>query len=214
METTMMATISAGTKNKAVAENEIQKSKQSGILDLGATSGAAPEEDMIDLKVTCKMSKKMFMFPDKQTSRTTKKMLLKHKIQEEAQEINIVPGLHSTLISVPKLADAGCTMVFSKTGAAVYDDTTTRVTANKPLVMEAPWCALTGLCKLNLDLEKEEKKDAEVDQATTDTINIIFDLPSAKQTFLWYHAAAGIPPKATFIKRYATETTQHGQSSR
>ena len=169
---------------------------------------------MIDLEDTGKMTKKTFMFPDKQTSRATKNMLLKHKIQEEAQEINIVPGLHSTLISVPKLADAGCTMVFSKTGAAVYDDTTTRVTANKPLVMEAPWCALTGLCKLNLDLEKEEKTNAEVNQPTTDTLNVIFDLLSAKQTFLCYHAAAGFSPKESFIKAVRNGNYRtHGQSS-
>ena len=47
------------------------------------------------------------MFPDKQTSKATKKMLLKHNIQEQAQEINIVLGLHSTLVSVPKIADVG-----------------------------------------------------------------------------------------------------------
>jgi hypothetical protein len=31
-----------------------------------------------------------------------------------AREMNIVPGLHSTPVSVPKLADAGYTTVFSK----------------------------------------------------------------------------------------------------
>jgi hypothetical protein len=31
-----------------------------------------------------------------------------------------------------------------------------------------------------------------------ETINVIFDLPSARQTLLWYHAAAGFPTKETF----------------
>ncbi len=31
-----------------------------------------------------------------------------------AREMNIVPGLHLTLVSVPKLSDAGYTAVFSK----------------------------------------------------------------------------------------------------
>ena len=39
---------------------------------------------MIDLEDTGKMSKKIFMFPYKQTSKATKKMLLMHKILEEA----------------------------------------------------------------------------------------------------------------------------------
>ncbi len=30
-------------------------------------------------------------------------------------------------------------------------------------------------------------------------MNVIFDLPSARETFLWYHASAGFPTKATFI---------------
>ena len=33
-----------------------------------------------------------------------------------------------------------------------------------------------------------------------EAINIIFDLPSARQNFLWYHAATGFPPKKTFIR--------------
>jgi hypothetical protein len=35
--------------------------------------------------------------------------------------------------------------------------------------------------------------------APQEAINIIFDLPSAHKTFLWYHASAGFPTKATFI---------------
>jgi len=39
----------------------------------------------------------------------------------------------------------------------------------------------------------------EAQAAPHETINIIFDLPSARDTFLWYHASAGFPTKATFI---------------
>jgi len=35
---------------------------------------------------------------------------------------------------------------------------------------------------------------------TNEAINPIFDLPSARQTFLWYHVAAGFPVKESFIK--------------
>ncbi len=50
-------------------------------LDLGATSGAAPEEDEQDLDDTGKISRKTFMFPDRHTGKATKKMLLKHNLQ-------------------------------------------------------------------------------------------------------------------------------------
>ncbi len=121
-------------------------------------------------------------------------MNLKHDLRETAREINIVPGLHS---SVPKLADAGYTTVFDKSGATIYDDYTTQATATKPPVLAADRCTHTGLWKLPLHAKQ---KDSQTNQHTTEAINIIFDLPSARQTFLWYHAAASFPVKETFIK--------------
>jgi hypothetical protein len=41
-----------------------RKSRWYAFLDLGATSGAAPEEDKQDLNSTGKMSRKTFMFPN------------------------------------------------------------------------------------------------------------------------------------------------------
>jgi hypothetical protein len=39
----------------------------------------------------------------------------------------------------------------------------------------------------------------EVPTAPPETLNVIFDLPSARKTFLWYHASAGFPTKETFV---------------
>jgi hypothetical protein len=114
----MAATSVTGPTNKAAAHwaRKIynRKLRKTGILDTGATSGAAPEEDEDCFVVTGIPSTKIFMFPDKRTNKATKKMLMKHNLFESAREMNIMPGLHSTLISVPKLADAGYTMVFTK----------------------------------------------------------------------------------------------------
>ncbi len=82
-------------------------------LDSGATSGAAPEEIELDLEDTGQLSEKTFMFPDGRTGKATKRMLLGHNLQLAAREMNIVPGLHSALISIPKLADAD-TLQYSK----------------------------------------------------------------------------------------------------
>jgi hypothetical protein len=46
--------------------------------------------------------------------RTTYKMLLKHKLREGAREMNIVPGLYSTLVSIPKIVDEDYIVVFDK----------------------------------------------------------------------------------------------------
>ncbi len=154
-----------------------RKSCRYAFLDLEAKSRAAPEEDKQDLNDTGKMSRKTFMFPDGWTGKATKKMLLKHNLQIAAREMNIVPGLHSALVSVPKLADAGHTTVLTKNGMAIYNDNTTTITATNPPILEFGCCQHTGIWRLNLDPDKQH--------VTLETINVIFDLPSSGKTFLW-----------------------------
>ncbi len=64
-------------------------------------------------------------------------MLLEYNLCLAAREMNIVPGLHSALVSIPKLVDAGYTTVLNKNGAAIYDDKTTTFTATNPPVLES-----------------------------------------------------------------------------
>jgi hypothetical protein len=137
------------------------------------------------------MSRKTLMFPNGLTRKATKKMLLKHNLRIAAWEMNIVPGLHLALVSVPKLADSGYTTVLTKYGAATYNYNTTAITATNPPILESDWCQHTGMWRLNLNPDKQH--------ATPKTINVNFDLPSSRETFLWYHASAGFPPKETFI---------------
>ncbi len=121
------------------------------------------------------------MFPDKRTNKETKKMRLKHKLHQAAREMSIVPGLHLTLVSIPKLADAGYTTVFSKKGAAIYNDHTTTVTADKPPILDADRCNLTGLWKLPLHLEGIAVNE---ERPHNKAIHVIFDLPSTSQNIL------------------------------
>jgi hypothetical protein len=53
---------------------ENRRAQKSGILDSGATSGAAPVEDEGSFEDSGQMSSKIFMLPDKQTHRATKKI--------------------------------------------------------------------------------------------------------------------------------------------
>jgi len=163
---------------------------------LGATSGAAPAEDGPDLADTGQPSKKTFMFPDGRTGKATKKMLLKHNLQLAAREMNIVPGLHFALIGIPKLADAGYTSVFNKEGAAIYDDYTTEIKATSSPVLER--CEHTGMWKLDLN-PATSLPTPQGTAAPPKAVNMIFDLPSARKTFLWYHVSGGFPTKANFI---------------
>jgi hypothetical protein len=114
-----MSTIVKGIPSNKVATHWVQKlhnrkSRRFAFLDSGATSKAATEEDALDLDNTVQPSQKTFMFPDGRTGKATKKMLLKHNLHLAAREMNFAPGLHSALVSIPKLADAGYTTVFKK----------------------------------------------------------------------------------------------------
>jgi len=53
-----------------------RKTRKTGVLDSGATSGAEPEEDADELEDTGEKSIKIFMFPDRRTAPATKKMML------------------------------------------------------------------------------------------------------------------------------------------
>jgi hypothetical protein len=125
-----------------------RKAHRYALLDLGATSGAALEEDKQDLDYTSKISRKILMFPNRLTRKATKKMLLRfwahalrrgsgpHSVRQIGRG-NIVPGLHSTLVSIPKLSDVGYTTVQTKDGMAIYDDNTTAITASNSPILES-----------------------------------------------------------------------------
>jgi hypothetical protein len=94
------------------------------------------KQDIKASEKTGQPSIKVFMLPDRSKIRATHKMLLKHKLQEGAREINVVPGLHSTLISIPKMANADYIAVFDKHKATIYDAATTMITAlGDPIVI-------------------------------------------------------------------------------
>jgi hypothetical protein len=51
----------------------------------------------------------------------------------------------------------------------------------------------------NLDPKITNTYSPENQHATPKMINVIFNLPSSRKTFLWYHTSAGFLPKETFI---------------
>ncbi len=72
-------------------------------------------------------------------------MQLKHNLWAGASKMNIVPNLHTTLISVPKMAEHGYIVVFDKHEARIYNGTTTKLTASGNPIIVALWCEDTGL---------------------------------------------------------------------
>ncbi len=106
-------------KNK-IAEKWKQKiANRTGILDTGCTTDAGAEKDMDCVHDIGLLSNKVFTLPDKIKIKATKTMQLKRKLKAGAGKMNIVPNLHSTLISVPKMADHGYITVFDKIEARI-----------------------------------------------------------------------------------------------
>jgi hypothetical protein len=106
-------------KNKITEKWKQKVANRSGILDMGCASGAGAKKDMDCFRDTVLPSKKVFMLPDKSKIKATKQMQLKHNLCAGAGKMNMVPNLHSTLISVPKMADHGYIAVFDKKEARI-----------------------------------------------------------------------------------------------
>jgi hypothetical protein len=140
-------------QNKIAAKWKRKPKNRCSILDMGCTLGAGAKRYEDCFHDTGLSSEKVFMLPDKTKIKATKKTQLKHNLWPEASKINIVPNLHSTLIGVPKMADADYIAVFVKTEARIYDATTIIVSASKDPILVAPHYKDTGLWKLDLDYE-------------------------------------------------------------
>jgi hypothetical protein len=97
------------------------------------------------------------------------------------------------------MQDTGYTTIFEQNKANIYAAMTTTNQANNQPILEALRCASTGLWKLQLDPSDQPEALAINNLLPEETLYAIFNLPSAQQTLLWYHAAVGFPTKETFI---------------
>jgi hypothetical protein len=185
-------------QNKIAAQWKRKIRNQSGILNTGCTLGAGAKHNVDCFHDTGLPSEKVLMLPDKTRITASKKMRLKHNLRPKASKMNIVPNLHSTLISIPKMADADYIVVFKKK-ARIYDATTTIVLTSKDPILVAPRCQATGLWKIDLDYEVLGREYPDQFIADVDKANAIFNLPNTQQFLLYYHALAGFHPEETFL---------------
>ncbi len=139
------------------------------------------------------------MLPDKTKIKATNKMQLKHNLWLKASKINIVPNLHSMLISVPKMADADYIVAFDKNEARIDDATTAIMSASKDPLLVAPHCQDTRMWRFDLDYIVLGQEYPEQFITGINKANAIFNLPNTQQSLLYHHALAGFPPKEMFL---------------
>ena len=92
-----------------------------GYLDSACTSGVGTEKDQKHLVDTGEILTKEFTYPQGDIAKATKKMELDLDMRKVALEMNVVPGLESTLVSVCKMAEADYITVLDKNKAKIYD---------------------------------------------------------------------------------------------
>ena len=130
------------------------------------------------------------------------KMKLPHQLRHPATEMNVVPGMHTSLISGCKFADADYVTVLDKNELNIYDGRTTTITISEKAVLKGYRDKQSGLWRIPLK--------ANVVNENTDTLLIqrpmpneaiahVFELPSTEKTIAYYHAAARFPTKETWM---------------
>ena len=65
--------------------------------------------------------KKDFILHDGHVAKATDKLTLQHKLQKGALEMNVTPGVHTSLIIVCQMADEGYLTVFDENECNIYD---------------------------------------------------------------------------------------------
>ena len=70
---------------------------------------------------TLEISKKIFILPDGHTVKSTDKLTLQQKLWKGALEMNVTPGVHTSLISVCQMSDEGYVTVFDENECNIYD---------------------------------------------------------------------------------------------
>ena len=62
-------------------------------------------------------------------------MKLAHKLRSPENEVDLLPGVHSTLLSGVKFSDADYVKILDKEGITVYDGKTTKITTPEKAVL-------------------------------------------------------------------------------
>jgi hypothetical protein len=169
-----------------------------GYLDSACTSGVVTEEDQKYLVDTGEISTKEFTCPQGDIAKATKKMELDLDMRQVALEMNVVPGLESTLVSVCKMAEADYITVLDKNEAKIYDGKTVKITVSEEAVLKGWRCKRTGLWRVPLQrtVVNENTDTLIIDRPDPkEAIAHYFELPSTEKNDSILPCMRGIPSK-------------------
>jgi hypothetical protein len=186
------------------------------VVDSGATSTCIREADKEFVEVLETNSSKIFLNANGTTSKAGKQAVLNNDLRRAARDADIVPGLAmNSLLSTSKLADSNYITVFDKDEVKIFDAELANFKITGTAVLKGWRCPTTKLWRVplqndwnNLNTQTtllseqatqiiEKKKEL---LGPSEFVNSVYELPNTEQVVAWYHAAAGYPTKATWLK--------------
>ena len=105
-----------------------------------------------------------------------------------------MPGFNHTLLGVVPICDANCTVTFSK-DAVVVRDATNRSILTGWREAKAPYLWRITLLPYNVDIPKVPQDALRVLLVAYSA----YDLPSVEALVRYFHAAAGLPVRSTWL---------------
>jgi hypothetical protein len=186
------------------------------VVDTACTSTVVRPEEAKHVQILHEKSTKIFHNANGTLSKADNKALLHLPLREPAKSADIVPGLAlNTLLSGPKLADANYIAIFTQEEVQIFDAETAHINVQGKTVLRGWCCPQTKLWRVPL---KQQWPDLTNDTALLnesatkilmkmrgqknhdEVVNSVNELPNLQQVVRWYHAAAGYPIKASWLK--------------
>jgi hypothetical protein len=187
------------------------------VMDSAATSTVIliRPSDAEHVNILPTKSTKTFYNANGTTSDASNQARLKYNLRSPADEADMVPSLAmNSLLSTSKLADANYITIFTKDEVQVFDAELAKVSVDGDAVMKGWRCPMTKLWRVpikptwtntNTDTTLLSREATDLIMAKRDAnphefVNSVYELPNLEQVVAWYHAAAGYPTKATWLK--------------
>ena len=139
-------------------------------------------------------------------------VLLHHNLREPARIVDMVPGIkNNTLISTSKFADANYISIFDQEEVNVYDANTTQITVSCGSTLKG-WRDRDGLWRIPLvpHVKNNNTDTVVVNEPPSqllpsrpkpsEAIHNVYELTTNAEIIRYYHAAAGFPTEATWLK--------------
>jgi hypothetical protein len=205
VQSDLRSTILAWINQRLNKNKPFQKSPSTMVLDSGATSSFVRPEEKLPITG---LSSKIVKLPDGSAIQATHTALLPFEsLSAKARRADVLPGLRpNSLVSVGKLADADYTTIFHPRGegVTVHKKNTFQLKLHRKPILQG-WRDANGLWRLsNQRSQPSEAKSEPIKQVVStdkkETVANVYSLPSMSKTIRYLHAAAGFPPKDTWIK--------------